>query len=45
MKSKSVAEVGGGNVAMDAARCPTPLAPEKLYFVNRRGTSDLPARK
>ena len=43
--SKSVAVVGGGNVAMDAARCAKRLGAENVYIVYRRGTAELPARK
>ena len=44
MKSKSVAVVGGGNVAMDAARCAKRLGAE-VYVVYRRGMEELPARR
>lgn len=43
MKSKSVAVVGGGNVAMDAARCSKRLGAD-VYVVYRRGMEELPAR-
>ena len=43
--SKNVAVVGGGNVAMDAARCALRLGAEKVYIVYRRGMEELPARK
>ena len=43
--SKSVAVVGGGNVAMDAARCAKRLGAENVYIVYRRGMAELPARK
>ena len=42
--SKSVAVVGGGNVAMDAARCAKRLGAENVYVVYRRGLEELPAR-
>ena len=45
MKSKSVAVVGGGNVAMDAARCAKRLGAENVYIVYRRGMQELPARR
>ena len=45
MKSKSVAVVGGGNVAMDAARCAKRLGAENVYIIYRRGMAELPARK
>ena len=43
--SKNVAIVGGGNVAMDAARSAKRLGAENVYIVYRRGMSELPARK
>ena len=43
LKSKTVAVVGGGNVAMDAARCSKRLGAE-VYVVYRRGMEELPAR-
>ena len=42
--SKAVAVVGGGNVAMDAARCAKRLGAEKVYIVYRRGEAEMPAR-
>ena len=42
--SKKVAVVGGGNVAMDAARSALRLGAEKVYIVYRRGMEELPAR-
>ena len=42
---KNVAVVGGGNVAMDAARSAKRLGAENVYIVYRRGMSELPARK
>ncbi len=44
IKSKAVAVVGGGNVAMDAARCAMRLGAEKVYIVYRRGEAEMPAR-
>ncbi|MDY3281885.1 NADPH-dependent glutamate synthase [Dysosmobacter sp.] len=41
---KKVAVIGGGNVAMDAARCAKRLGAE-VYIVYRRGMEELPARK
>lgn len=41
---KSVAVVGGGNVAMDAARCAKRLGAENVYIVYRRGEEEMPAR-
>ncbi len=43
-KSKSVAVVGGGNVAMDAARCAKRMGAENVYIVYRRSMEELPAR-
>lgn len=43
-KSKSVAIVGGGNVAMDAARSAKRLGAEKVYIVYRRSEEEMPAR-
>jgi glutamate synthase (NADPH/NADH) small chain len=42
---KKVAVVGGGNVAMDAARTAMRLGAEHVYIVYRRGEAELPARK
>ncbi len=44
MKGGRVAVVGGGNVAMDAARCALRLGAEKVYIVYRRSLEELPAR-
>ncbi|MDD4849547.1 MAG: NADPH-dependent glutamate synthase [Gemmiger sp.] len=44
-KSHAVAVVGGGNVAMDAARCAKRLGAETVYIVYRRGMAELPARR
>lgn len=44
-KAKKVCVVGGGNVAMDAARCALRLGAEKVYIVYRRSLEELPARK
>lgn len=43
-KSRRVAVVGGGNVAMDAARCAKRLGAEEVTIVYRRGMEELPAR-
>jgi len=45
MKGGKVAVVGGGNVAMDAARTALRLGAEKVYIVYRRSLQELPARK
>lgn len=44
-KSKKVAVVGGGNVAMDAARCAKRLGADEVYIIYRRSEEELPARK
>ncbi len=44
-KGGKVAVVGGGNVAMDAARTAVRLGAEKVYVVYRRSINELPARK
>lgn len=45
IKSGAVAVVGGGNVAMDAARCAKRLGADTVYIVYRRGLEEMPARK
>ena len=45
MKGGKVAVVGGGNVAMDAARTALRLSAEKVYIVYRRSMEELPARR
>ena len=42
---KNVAVVGGGNVAMDAARTALRLGAEHVYIVYRRSEEELPARR
>ncbi|MCI8384933.1 MAG: NADPH-dependent glutamate synthase [Acutalibacter sp.] len=42
--AKRVAVVGGGNVAMDAARCAKRLGADQVYIVYRRSEKELPAR-
>lgn len=44
MHAKRVAVVGGGNVAMDAARSAKRLGAEEVYIVYRRSEAELPAR-
>ncbi len=44
MHAKRVAVVGGGNVAMDAARCAKRLGADEVYIVYRRSEAELPAR-
>lgn len=43
-KAKRIAVVGGGNVAMDAARCAKRMGAEKVYIVYRRSMDEIPAR-
>lgn len=45
LHSKNTAVVGGGNVAMDAARCAKRLGAEKVTIVYRRSEDEMPARK
>lgn len=45
MKGGKVAVVGGGNVAMDAARTALRLGADKVYIVYRRSMTELPARR
>ncbi len=42
--ARNVAVVGGGNVAMDAARCAKRLGAENVYIVYRRSMEEMPAR-
>ncbi|MCC8074874.1 MAG: NADPH-dependent glutamate synthase [Clostridiales bacterium] len=44
IKSKAVAVVGGGNVAMDACRCAKRMGAEHVYIVYRRSEVEMPAR-
>ena len=44
-KGKRIAVVGGGNVAMDAARCAMRMGAEKVYIVYRRSMEEIPARR
>lgn len=44
-RSRSVAVVGGGNVAMDAARSAKRLGAEHVYIIYRRGEEEMPARR
>lgn len=43
-KNRAVAVVGGGNVAMDAARCAKRMGAEHVYVVYRRSEAEMPAR-
>ncbi len=44
LRAKRVAVVGGGNVAMDAARCAKRMGADEVYIVYRRSEKELPAR-
>ncbi|MDD4200904.1 MAG: NADPH-dependent glutamate synthase, partial [Eubacteriales bacterium] len=44
MKGDRVAVVGGGNVAMDAARCAKRMGASEVYIIYRRSMEELPAR-
>ncbi len=44
-KFNSIAVVGGGNVAMDAARCAMRLGAERVYIIYRRSEAEMPARR
>lgn len=44
-RSSRVAVVGGGNVAMDAARCALRLGAKEVSIVYRRSEAELPARR
>ena len=45
LQSKAVAVVGGGNVAMDAARSALRMGAEHVYIIYRRSEEEMPARK
>jgi len=42
---RRVAVIGGGNVAMDSARCALRLGAEKVYVIYRRSEKEMPARR
>ncbi len=44
VRHKKVAVIGGGNVAMDAARCAKRLGAEDVYIIYRRSEAEMPAR-
>ncbi len=44
-RARKVAVVGGGNVAMDAARCALRLGAEEVSIIYRRSEEELPARR
>ena len=43
-KADRIAVVGGGNVAMDAARCAKRMGAKEVYIIYRRSMEELPAR-
>lgn len=45
VRPKRAAVVGGGNVAMDAARCAKRLGAEEVYIIYRRSEEEMPARR
>jgi glutamate synthase (NADPH/NADH) small chain len=45
VKGKRVAIVGGGNVAMDSARCALRLGADAVYLIYRRSRAEMPARR
>ena len=44
MHADKIAIVGGGNVAMDAARCAKSMGASEVYIIYRRSMDELPAR-
>ena len=42
---RKVAVVGGGNVAMDSARCALRLGADEVYIIYRRSEVEMPARR
>jgi len=42
---RQVVVIGGGNVAMDSARCALRLGADKVYIVYRRSEAEMPARR
>ncbi|MFH1775879.1 MAG: NADPH-dependent glutamate synthase [Chloroflexota bacterium] len=44
-KGKRVAVIGGGNVAMDSARCALRLGASEVYIIYRRSEREMPARR
>lgn len=45
MRAKNTAVIGGGNVAMDAARTAARLGAQNVYIIYRRSMDELPARR
>lgn len=44
-KARNMAVVGGGNVAMDAARCAKRMGADHVYIIYRRSMDEIPARR
>ena len=44
-RAEKIAGVGGGNVAMDAARCAKRMGAKEVYVIYRRSMEELPARE
>lgn len=44
-KGKKVAVIGGGNVAMDSARCALRIGAAEVYIIYRRSVAEMPARR
>ncbi|NYT01164.1 MAG: FAD-dependent oxidoreductase, partial [Methanosarcinales archaeon] len=44
IQGRRVAVIGGGNVAMDAARCALRMGSEEVYLIYRRSLQEMPAR-
>jgi glutamate synthase (NADPH/NADH) small chain len=42
---RKVAVIGGGNVAMDSARCALRLGADQVYIIYRRSETEMPARR
>lgn len=45
LRAKRIAVVGGGNVAMDAARSAKRMGADEVYIIYRRSDAELPARR
>jgi len=44
-RGKKVAVIGGGNVAMDSARCALRIGADEVYIIYRRSEAEMPARR
>lgn len=44
-RGKKVAVIGGGNVAMDSARCALRIGADEVYMIYRRSEAEMPARR